>query len=328
MKLLRFTKSGIYCPQADVYIDPWRKVEKAIITHAHADHARPGMGSYLAHTDSELLLRSRLGKDISIQSLSYAEEIDINGVRISLYPAGHIPGSAQVKLEYKGETWVVSGDYKTENDGLSPAFEAVKCDHFITESTFGLPVYRWPEQKETYQQINEWWRNNLEAGKHSILYAYSLGKAQRVLQGLNEDIGKIAAHPAVLELNQCLEKSGYALKKAVSVEEIQNPKNEKLFIIAPPGAAGGKWLNKFKPRSTAFASGWMAVRGQRRRMNTDKGFIMSDHADWNGLNQAVEATRAENIYVTHGYADTYSRWLREKGCNAQVIKTEFEGDGS
>ncbi len=328
MKLLRFTKSGIYCPQAAIYIDPWRKVDKAIITHAHADHARPGMAAYLAHSDSEHLLRSRLGNNISIQSMDYAEELSINGVRISLYPAGHIPGSAQVKLTYKDETWVVSGDYKTEDDALSPAFEAVKCDHFITESTFGLPVYRWPRQEDTYRQINEWWRKNLEAEKHSILYAYSLGKAQRVLQGLDENIGKIVVHPTVLELNQCLERSGYSLKQVSSIADIEVTKDEKLFIIAPPGAAGGKWLNKFKKRSTAFASGWMAVRGQRRRMNTDKGFVMSDHADWDGLNQAVEATGAENIYVTHGYADTFSKWLVEKGYNAQVIKTEFEGDGS
>jgi len=327
MKFIRFTKSGIYCPQADIYIDPWRRVKKAIITHAHADHARPGMGHYLAHHHSLPLLKSRLGENIVTQGLNYNEELYINGVRISLHPAGHIPGSSQVRLEYKGEVWVISGDYKTEFDGLSEAFESVKCHSFLTESTFGLPVYRWKDQDLVFEDINRWWSSNREMNKHSIIYAYSLGKAQRILSGLNFDIGPVLVHPAIKEMNDCLISSGYSIPKTIELAGSKGQSAKSSIIISPPGAAEGKLLNPFKDRSTAFVSGWMAVRGQRRRMNLDRGFVMSDHADWPGLNKAVRESGAEKVYVTHGYSDSFSRWLNEEGTAAEVVKTEFESEG-
>ncbi len=328
MALLTFTAKGIYCSQADVYIDPWRPVKKALITHAHADHARWGMQAYLAHQDSVPVMRLRLGQDIQVQGVAYGEMTHINGVDISFHPAGHIIGSAQIRLSYQGETWVVSGDYKVEDDGLAPAFEPVCCQHFITESTFGLPVYRWRPQQEIFQEINTWWATNAAAGKASFLTAYSLGKAQRLLQGVDHRIGPIFTHGAVENTNQVLRQHGIDLAPTTQVRSIDPGKHTKkdfrqALIIAPPSAAGSVWARKFAPMSLGVASGWMSLRGARRRRAADRGFVLSDHADWDGLNQAIKATGASHIYVTHGYTDIFARWLQTQGYNAQVVQTDY-----
>lgn len=325
--LLQFTKKGIYCPQAKVYIDPWKSVKKAIITHAHADHSRKGMEHYLAHHYSIPIMKARLGNNINIQGLAYGEVININGVNFSLHPAGHVIGSAQVRVEYKGEVWVVSGDYKTEDDGLSTAFEAIKCHTFITECTFGLPIFQWQPQSEIISDIEQWWRKNQENKVCSVLSAYSLGKAQRLLHNL-PDVGQIYVHNAVFQMNKAIEENGIQLKNKYQAINYDLSKSdfEKALIITPNGGLGNSLQKQIGKYVTASCSGWMQLRGARRRQNLDKGFVLSDHADWTGLNDAIKSTGAENVICTHGYSETFSTWLREQGLNANTEHTLFQGE--
>lgn len=328
MPLLEFSSNGIFCPAAGVYIDPWRKVDKALITHGHADHARWGMGSYLCTETAAPVIKHRLNlENTSIQTAPYGEKIHINGVIFSFHPAGHVIGSAQIRVEHKGEVWVVSGDYKTEYDGISEPFESIKCHTFITESTFGLPVYQWQQQASVMEQINQWWRNNQKRGYNSVLLAYSLGKAQRILNGIDAEIGPLYAHPAVENLNNIIRQQGFSLPECQLFHSAtQKEKVKGALIIAPPSTADSNWLRKLTPYETGVASGWMSIRGARRRRAADIGFVLSDHADWQGLNAAVEATGAENVYVTHGYSDIFAQWLCTKGLNGQVVVTDYSGD--
>ncbi len=326
MKLLEFTEHGIFCSQAGVYIDPWKPVDKAIVTHGHSDHARPGNKYYLCHKDTAPVIKWRLGAEHT-QKMNYLEPIYINGVEISLHPAGHIIGSSQVRVAYKGEVWVVSGDYKLENDGLSTPFEPVKCDVFITESTFGLPVYKWRPQEEIFAEINSWWEQNKKNGLTSVLTGYSLGKAQRLLHQINRDIGPIYLHGAIYNINRVLIDSGVGISDMPRVlPEMKKEDFQHALIIAPPSALNSPWMKKFYPYVTATASGWMSLRGTRRRRSVDRGFAISDHADWDGLNQAIKATGAQKIIITHGYRNTFARWLRENNYDAQIEDTQFEGE--
>ncbi len=325
MKLLELTKEGLYCPQAGVYIDPWRAVNKAIITHAHSDHARWGMKSYLAHHHSREVLRLRLGKEINLQTVSYSDPIEMNGVKVSLHPAGHIPGSSQVRLEYKGHVSVVSGDYKVMYDGLSEEFEPIKCHDFVSECTFGMPVYKWESPERVNDQINTWWSTNAKEGRNSVIFAYSLGKAQRVLQNLDLSIGEVLVHGAVWNTNQALIANGLPIHNAAKVEvDSMKSKKKGVMVIAPPSAFGTPWMKKFLPYRTGICSGWMAIRGNRRRRSADQGFVLSDHADWDGLVSAITSTGAENVYLTHGNTASFSRFLNEeKGINAMELETLF-----
>lgn len=326
--LIVFRLEGIYCPVADVYIDPWRPVDTAIITHAHADHARWGMKMYIAHQDSIPVMRQRLGWDIKAIPKTYGQRFSKNGVTFSLHPAGHILGSAQVRVAYRGEVWCISGDYKTgHEDSTCVPFEPVKCHHFVTESTFGLPVYQWPAQAQTAQEINQWWSANKSEGVTSVILTYALGKAQRVLSMLDPSIGRIYTHGAVENVNQLFRQHGHQVPDTFRVtKHIEKSEYKGHMIIATPASANTPWMKKFKPYRIAMASGWMLLRGTRRRRNVDKGFVISDHADWNGLNQAIAATGAENIYVTHGYSEIFSQWLQSQGYNAKVVKTAYEGE--
>lgn len=326
MQLLELRENGLYCPQADIFIDPWYPVDKAIITHAHSDHARSGNKYYLAHHQSEPILRLRLGVDIHLETIEYNEPVNINGVTISLHPAGHILGSAQVRLEYKGEVWVVSGDYKLENDGVSVPFEPVKCNVFITECTFGLPIFKWKSQQEVFNEINQWWTDNKEEGKTSILFGYSLGKSQRLLKNIDRSIGKIFAHGSVWNVHEALIEHGADIPHIERVS-LENSKDYAgSLVLAPPSALNSPWMKRFKPYGTANASGWMNLRGAKRRKPVDRGFILSDHADWAGLIQAIEATGANKIYATHGYTSSFSRYLTEKGYEAYELQTLWEGE--
>lgn len=327
MALLIFNSNGIYCPKADVYIDPWRPVKKAIITHAHADHSRWGMQHYLAHPLSIPVMRLRLGSDIAVQALNYGEALTINGVQFSLHPAGHIPGSAQVRVAYKGEVWVVSGDYKTEDDGLSTPFEAVRCHQFITECTFGLPVYRWKAQHEIFGQINDWWSRNAQEGLTTFITAYSLGKAQRIIKNIDHSIGKVFTHGAIENTNEVLREAGLNLPCTTRVtKELKKNDLKGGLVIAPPSAINTPWMRKFKPLSLGIASGWMQLRGARRRRAADRGFVLSDHADWDGLLCAIKATGAERVITTHGYTNVFSRYLNAIGIAAVEEKTLFTGE--
>jgi putative mRNA 3-end processing factor len=327
MSLIEFTPQGMYCPQAGMHIDPWQPVDKAIITHAHGDHARRGNKYYLAHSTSEHVLRLRLGENISLQTIEYNEPMFVNGVKISFHPAGHIVGSSQIRLEYGGEVWVASGDYKTETDDLSQPFEPVRCHTFISESTFGLPVYQWRPQSEIFEEINQWWKENQQADKVSILFGYSLGKAQRILQNLDTSIGKIFVHGAIWHTNEALQQDGISLPEVIRVNrELAHQIYRGGLVLAPPSAMATPWIRKFAPYATASASGWMTLRGAKRRKALDRGFVLSDHADWNGLNTAIEATGAQRVYVTHGYKSAFARYLTEKGIEAYEADTLFEGE--
>ena len=305
MQLIEFSDKGLYCVPGGFYIDPWKPVDRAIITHAHSDHARPGSSHYLCHHQSKSLLQLRLG-DISVQSAEWNEPVDMNGVKISLHPAGHIIGSSQIRIEHNNEVWVVSGDYKTEPDGISGSFEPVKCNTFISESTFGLPLYNWKPQEEIFNSIRQWIQLNQQVGKTSVLIAYSLGKAQRVLSCI-KDLGiKIFVHGAIWNVHQVLLNAGFDLPIVERVTpETPKEKFKNAIIIAPPSADGTPWMKRFAPYSVGICSGWMQVRGNLRRRNADAGFALSDHADWTGLLQAVKATDAEKVFVTHGFPGSF-----------------------
>jgi putative mRNA 3-end processing factor len=326
-RLLEVTDRGLYCSAGDFYIDPWQPVGRAVITHAHGDHARVGSGSYLAAQRGVEVLRARLGDDAVIQGVGFGETTTHNGVRISLHPAGHILGSAQVRIEHAGEVWVVSGDYKTVADRTCDAFEPVRCHVFITESTFGLPIYRWRTNDELVAEVNNWWRSNRERDRTSVIYAYSLGKAQRVLASLDPSIGPLLIHGAVERFVPPYRAAGIELPDCCrATTENARETRGRAMVIAPPSAAQTPWLRKFGDISTAVASGWMQIRGARRRRAVDRGFAISDHADWDGLLAAIEATGAEENIVTHGYRSALARWLREHGKQSRAIATAFEGE--
>jgi putative mRNA 3-end processing factor len=324
--LIQLDAGGLHCPAGNFYIDPWRPVARAVITHAHADHARPGSRAYMASRAGERVLRARMGDDAVIQTAEYGEVVEINGVRVSLHPAGHILGSAQVRVEYRGEVWVVSGDYKVGLDATCAPFAPVRCHTFITESTFGLPLYRWRPQAEIFDQINAWWRANQAVGKASLLFAYALGKAQRLLAGVDPSIGPIFTHGAVERLVAEYRASGVALPPTSYAAVDRRADWSQALVIAPPSALGTPWMRRFGNLSTGFASGWMQVRGTRRRKAVDRGFTLSDHADWPGLLDTIAATGAERVWVTHGYSAVLARWLGEQGLDAAVVQTQFEGE--
>ena len=314
---------GLYCPAGGFHIDPWRPVERAVITHAHADHARPGHRHYLAAHDARHVLRARMG-DIALQTAAYGETVEINGVQVSLHPAGHVLGSAQVRIEQGGRVWVVSGDYKTGPDPTCAPFEPVRCDIFITESTFGLPVYRWPTDADVFGAINGWWAANAAASRASVLYCYAFGKAQRILASVDAGIGPIVVHGAVEPLNVAYRASGVALPATLRVSEVDDKTiYRRALVLAPPSAAGTPWLRRFGEHADGFASGWMQLRGARRRRALDRGFVLSDHADWPGLQQAIAASGAQRVIVTHGQVPVMVRWLREQGLQAEAFETEY-----
>ena len=325
MDLVIARPEGLYCPPGDFYIDPWRPVERAVITHGHGDHARGGSRHYLAAAAGAGILRTRLGADINLQTLDYGERLDHHGVTLSLHPAGHVLGSAQVRLEYRGEVWVASGDYKVEPDGTCTPFEPVRCHTFITESTFGLPIYRWQPQAQIFAGIDDWWRQNQAAGRASVLFCYAFGKAQRILHGIDASIGPILGHGSMEPLNQVYRDAGVHLPPTLYAGDFKksDPLLRQALILAPPSAGGSTWMRRFGEYSDAFASGWMMLRGTRRRRGVDRGFVLSDHADWPGLLWAIEQTGAERVFVTHGSVSVLVRYLREQGLDALGFDTEY-----
>jgi putative mRNA 3-end processing factor len=326
--MLRITDRGLYCEAGDFYVDPWDAVDRAVITHAHGDHAVGGSRAYLASHDTAALLRARIGADLSVQAVDWAQPVTIGGVTVSLHPAGHILGSSQIRLVNRGETWVVSGDYKTEPDATCSPFELLRCDTFVTESTFGLPIYRWRPQSEVFASIRNWWTDNEREGRASVLFAYALGKAQRLIAGLqNDPVGPIYTHGAVERLNGVYRARGVSLARTTYAMEA--PKGHDFagsLIIAPPSAQNSTWLRRFGDVSTGFASGWMQIRGTRRRRSLDRGFALSDHADWPSLLSTIRGTGASRVLVTHGYRDPLARWLREHGFDADTVAARWEGE--
>ena len=325
--LLTLTDRGLHSPQGDFYIDPWLPVARAIVTHAHADHARPGSQAYLTAASGVDLVRERIGDEAVVEGLPYGQPVEINSVRLSLHPAGHVLGSAQVRLEHGGQVWVVTGDYKTASDATCEAMEPLACHTLVTESTFGLPIFRWRPAGELFADINGWWRTSQERGRTCVVYAYALGKAQRLLAGLDATIGPILLHGAVERFLPAYEKQGARLAVTErATDENARASRGRAMVVAPPSAMNSPWLKKFGPISSAIASGWMQIRGTRRRKAVDRGFALSDHADWDGLLAVIRESRAEQVWVTHGYTDPMVRWLQEQGVAARAIETRFEGE--
>lgn len=322
-QLIKFTKKGIYCPQGKFYLDPWYPVDYAIISHGHADHARWGMKRYLCTNDSKSILKHRLGNDIKVDSLQYNESISINGVKVSFYPAGHVIGSAQIRLEYKGYVVVFSGDYKTQPDFITVPFEPVKCHTFITESTFGLPIYNWKSEKVLQNQLQSWVKTNQTNNRTSVFFGYSLGKAQR-LMSLLDGCDEIFVHRTIHNLNETISASGISLPKTkLWSSDLDKKTFQNKIIIAPPALLGSRMLKRIPNVAKAVCSGWMQIRGNRRWQAVDAGFVVSDHADWNGLISAVKATEAEQVYVTHGSQAVFSKYLNEIGIATKELKTEY-----
>jgi len=322
MDLVIVRPEGLYCPPGDFHIDPWRPVERAVITHAHGDHARPGSAKYLATDDSACVLRKRLG-DAALDVAPYGDSFNLNGVKVSFHPAGHVLGSAQVRIEYGGEVWVVSGDYKLEGDTTCLAFEPVRCHTFVTESTFGLPIYRWMPQRQIFDDVDTWWRSNADEGRASVLFGYDLGKAQRLLAGVDASSGPAICHGAVENVNEAYRLAGVKLPHTLHADAISVADYKRSLIVAPPSAQATPWLKRFGSYSDGFASGWMQLRGARRRRGVDRGFVLSDHADWPGLLQAISATGAARVIATHGYANVLARWLQQRGLQTSTFETEF-----
>lgn len=327
MALLEFNDRGIYCRKADVYLDPWKPVKKALITHGHSDHARFGHEQYLCTLPASPVIRHRLQLTHQLQAIHYGEIVNIQGVQFSFHPAGHIPGSAQIKVEYNGEIWVFSGDYKLQADNLSEGFDPIRCHVFISESTFGLPIYKWKPQSDVFEDINQWWKQNIADGKVSVIAGYSLGKAQRILRNIDASTGKIFVHGAVDNITNILRNQDISIPSTIRVTPDMKRKDfDGALVVCPPSAVGSPWLRRFDPYSLGIASGWMNLRGARRRRGADRGFVLSDHADWNDLNIAIRETGAERVYITHGYSEIFSQWLTESGIESSVVKTQYEGE--
>jgi putative mRNA 3-end processing factor len=321
------TDRGLWCAAGGFHVDPWQPVERAVITHAHSDHAVAGCRHYLTTPSGALVLRHRVGVEGNIQTLPYGQSLRLGDVDVSLHPAGHVLGSAQVRLAHAGQVCVVSGDFKVEPDPTAEPFEPVRCDTFITESTFGLPIYRWPQPSAVFEQINQWWQGNQQRGWTSVIFAYALGKAQRLLAGVDAGIGPIAVHGSVWRFVEAYREAGVALPAVLrGDEEGIAAVRRRGLLIAPMSALGSPWLRKFSPIATAIASGWMQIRGTRRGRSVDRGFVLSDHADWPGLMQAIEQTGASRIGVTHGYSHVLHRWLTEQGRPCFVVPTRYEGE--
>jgi putative mRNA 3-end processing factor len=324
--LIVVRSEGLYCPSGDFYIDPWRPVERAVVTHAHADHASFGHARYLCSSEGEPIVRARLG-DIALQTLQYGERLHIGAADVSLHPAGHVRGSAQVRIEAGGAVCVVSGDYKLDPDPTCTPFEPVRCHAFVTEATFGLPIYRWQPPAEVLAEIAAWWADNAAAGRTSVLYCYALGKAQRILAGLAQAgplPGALLVHGAIDTLNRAYREGGAEVPATAHATGFADREQlARALVLAPPSASGTTWPRRFGDHGSGFASGWMQVRGARRQRRVDRGFVLSDHADWPGLLRAAAATGAQQILVTHGFAEPLARYLAEQGLRTAVLRTEY-----
>ena len=329
--LITVNRCGMYCATGDFYIDPWLPVERAVITHGHGDHARSGMGIYYVARAGLPILQWRLGEQ-SFSAHDYGEQFQLGAATLSFHPAGHVLGSAQIRIECDGEVWVMSGDYKRQHDPSCAPFEIIRCDTFITEATFALPIYRWPDTAQVMRDIVEWIDECGQNGEAAILYCYALGKAQRLLAELTAfNLAPVYVHGAIARGIDIYREAGVAMSETREVADAQRPEDfAGKLILAPPSAMGSAWLRRFRKAQQGFASGWMSIRGNRRRRNLDRGFAISDHADWPALLQTSAETGAQHIIATHGNTDALVRVLNERGTpngkHARTFHTEYGGD--
>jgi putative mRNA 3-end processing factor len=322
--LVTVTANGLYCPPGNFHIDPWQPVETAVITHAHADHLRLGSRSYILARPGLGIARQRLAEEPGMTPLDYGSRLALGDTTVSLHPAGHILGSAQIRIEYAGRVWVVSGDYKRQPDPTCAAFEPLECDTFISEASFALPIYRWPSTAQVIEEIFRWWRANRDKGLASVLFCYALGKAQRVLAELRAFTDDpVYVHGAVASLVDVYRNSGIEMLPTLLVGAERKTDYRGALILAPPSAVASPWMRRFGEHSTGFCSGWMRIRGDRRRRGYDRGFVLSDHADWPALIDTCRAAKAHQVLLTHGYSDGLSRYLNEQNIEARALQTPF-----
>jgi putative mRNA 3-end processing factor len=319
------TADGLYCPAGGFHVDPWRPVARAVVTHAHGDHARSGSGEYWTSEPGAALLRLRIAAGTPIHPLAYGEAVEFGGVRVSLHPAGHVLGSAQVRIEAGDRVWVVSGDFKRDADPTCAPFEPLRCDAFVTEATFALPVYRWPDPVRVVAELRDWWLANRARGETSIVCCYALGKAQRILAGLARlTADTVYVHGALHALTQAYRDAGVAMVPTARVADEPASRDFRgELVLAPPSASRSPWMKRFRPSQVAFASGWMRLRGNRRRLGYDRGFVLSDHADWPSLVATIGETGAARVLATHGHTDALIAYLRERGVDAAALATPF-----
>jgi putative mRNA 3-end processing factor len=323
------TAQGLYCPDGDFHVDPWGPVPRALITHAHGDHARVGSAAYLCTDQSALLLRRRFGSEAVIESVAYGHPLTLGSTRVSFHPAGHVLGSAQIRIEGAGGVWVISGDYKTAADPTCAPFEPVACDTFITESTFALPIYRWDPVDDVIAEIMSWWAANQERALTSIVFCYTIGKAQRLLAELARVTDRpVLVHGMMVPMIDVYRSAGIAMLPAETL--IDRPRGTSLageLVLAPLSARGTPWMRRLGDLSDALTSGLMRVRGVRRQRAYDRGFVLSDHADWPALLDTITATGASRVIATHGHAEPFARFLREQGMESSVMRTAWEDEG-
>ena len=332
--MLQETPDGLFCPAGAFHIDPWQPVERALITHAHGDHARPGSAAYLCAAPGLGVLRRRLGSDAAIETVAYGEQRTIGDVRVSFHPAGHVLGSAQIRVESREGVWVIAGDYKRAPDPTCAPLEPVRCDTFITESTFGLPIYRWDPARDVLDGIMRWWQGNGDAGRTSVLFCYTLGKAQRILAELSTLTDRtVFIHGMMAGMIETYRDAGVRmLPVAPVIDQARRGRSSQSFagelVLAPRSARGTRWMRRLGDVSDGFASGLMRVRGVRRQRAFDRGFVLSDHADWPALLQTIADTGASRVLATHGYAEPLARHLATLGFESGIIRTAWEGEPS
>jgi putative mRNA 3-end processing factor len=326
--MLQETEAGLYCPEGNFYIDPWQPTRRAVITHAHGDHARAGSQAYLCADPSAPLLKRRFGSEATIESLPYGERVTLGGTRVSFHPAGHILGSAQVRVESSTGVWVISGDYKRALDPTCASFEPIACDTFVTESTFGLPIYRWDPAASVMDDIMTWWAINRQQGLTSVLFCYTVGKAQRVLAELACVTDRpVYAHGMMLPMIEVYRTAGITLLPTLPL--IDKPRGTSFageLVLAPLSARGTPWMRRLGEISDGFVSGLMRVRGVKRQRAYDRGFVLSDHADWPALLDTIAESGASRVLVTHGHAEPLARYLASQGLESGVIRTAWEGE--
>jgi len=312
---------GLYCAPGDFFIDPTRPVDRAVITHGHADHARAGHGTVLATQATLDIMRVRYGEDFTgrAQPLAYGEVVQRDGVSVSLAPAGHVLGSAQAVVRWKGMTIVVSGDYKRRRDPTCAAFEPVPCDVFVSEATFGLPVFRHPPDHEEVAKLLKSVAQFPE--RTHLVGAYALGKAQRLIR-LMREAGwdrTIFVHGALEQLDALYERHGVDLGPLEPATSTTRSDFAGQIVVAPPGAIADRWSRRFADPVSAFASGWMRVRARARQRAVELPLIISDHADWDELTSTVAELNPAELWITHGREEALARWAELRGIAAMPL---------
>ncbi len=328
MDLLAAAPAGLFCAPGGFHVDPWAPAGTAVITHAHADHLRAGSERYLCAAPAVPLLERRLPPGTRIEGVAYGQRLRLGEATVSLHPAGHVLGSAQVRIEAQGRVWVATGDFKRAPDPTCAPFEVVPCDVLVTEATFALPIYRWRPAGDVMREVLAWVESCAARGRAAVLFCYALGKAQRLLAELAAlTERRVWLHGAMAPLVEVYRAAGVRMLPCALVTEA--PRGARFageLVLAPPSAHRSPWLRRVGDLETGLASGWMRVRGVRRRRGFDRGFALSDHADWPALLRTVRESGARRVLVTHGHADALVRQLREDGLEADALATEFQGE--